>query len=80
MDNVQQSVTAPTDPRDIIREKRLELGLTQEALAHDVGLATAYICRLEKKHAPIGALAAVRLGKYFDIPAEDLCPRLSERR
>lgn len=58
------------------RERRVELGLSQEALAERAGLHRTYISSLEQGHRNIATLNLVRLAHALDVDPGDLTREL----
>lgn len=61
-----------------MRARRLELGLSQEALAHESGLQRAYIGQVETGRRNVGLDNLARLARALDIGLGELLDGLEE--
>ena len=52
-----------------VRQRRRELGLSQEALAHDVGLAVSYLGQIERGQRNTTLSVVERISGRLDVPA-----------
>ncbi len=55
-----------------VRQARLDRGWTQEDLAHETGLATVQVSRIERGVREIRLTTLVRLIDGLDVPADKL--------
>lgn len=55
-----------------MRERRLELGISQEELAHRAGLHRTYVSDLERGNRNIAITNLVRLADALEIPVADI--------
>jgi transcriptional regulator with XRE-family HTH domain len=65
---------------DRVRERRHQLGLSQEGLAHRAGIARAYIGSLESGERNPSLDTVARLASALDIDASDLVRGLQDVR
>lgn len=64
---------APTDVfGQRVRARRIELGLSQEALARKAGLHRTYVGSLERGERNVALINIVRLGKALGVDPGDL--------
>lgn len=70
MADAQQAVTAELGER--IRARRLELGLSQEALAAGAGLHRTYIGSAERGERNVALVNTVRLARALEVDPADL--------
>lgn len=57
---------------EAIRQKRLALGLTQEALAHDAGIDRSYLSSVERGSQNIGLVSAIHVARVLSLKLADL--------
>lgn len=57
-----------------VREKRLEAGLSQDALGKQVNLTQATISAIEEGRTPCRVCNLVKLAEVFDTTLDDLVP------
>jgi transcriptional regulator with XRE-family HTH domain len=57
---------------DAVRARRSELGLSQEALALEVGLHRTYIGGIERGERNVALVNIFRLANTLEMPAADL--------
>lgn len=62
-----------------VRDRRKELGLSQEALAHEVGLHRTYIGGVERGERNVALVNVFRLADTLQLPAADLVAATSDR-
>lgn len=62
-----------------VRQARLDRGWTQEDLAHETGLATVQVSRIERGVREIRLTTLVRLIDGLDVPADKLLSGLLAR-
>lgn len=55
-----------------VRQKRLTLGLSQEALADDAGIDRSYMSSVERGGQNIGLVLAAQIARALDITLADL--------
>jgi transcriptional regulator with XRE-family HTH domain len=55
-----------------VRAARLARGWTQEQLAHETGLASVQISRIERGAREVRLTTLIRLLRALDVPASDL--------
>jgi transcriptional regulator with XRE-family HTH domain len=55
-----------------VRERRLELGLSQEALAHEAGIDRSYMSSVERGGQNIGLVLAAQIAGALDVSLADL--------
>jgi transcriptional regulator with XRE-family HTH domain len=55
-----------------VRERRLELGISQEELAHRAGLHRTYVSDVERGSRNIAITNVVRLADALQVPVADL--------
>lgn len=55
-----------------VQEKREEAGITQEELAHKIGVSRQTIIAIEKGNYTPSVLLAIKLSRYFKISIEDI--------
>lgn len=65
---------------DTVRERRLELGLSQEAVAERAGLHRTYIGSVERGERNVSLANIFRLATALDLAAWDLLRRSELRR
>lgn len=64
---------------DAVRARRTELGLSQEALAHEVGLHRTYIGGIERGERNVGLVNLFRLAGTLDMSASELMSATQQR-
>lgn len=64
---------------DAVRARRTELGLSQEALAHEVGLHRTYIGGVERGERNVGLVNFFRLAETLDMSASELMSATQQR-
>lgn len=57
---------------NVIRDRRRELGLTQDDLADDIGMTNSYIARIEVGERSPGANTLFKIAEVLQIPFEKL--------
>jgi len=57
---------------NIIKQKRLELGITQEQLAEAVDLCADYICKLERGKRIPGLVNFIKILNVLDLSADEV--------
>jgi transcriptional regulator with XRE-family HTH domain len=62
-----------------VRQARLDRGWTQEDLAHETGLATVQVSRIERGVREIRLTTLIRLLDGLDVPADKLLNGLLAR-
>ncbi len=62
-----------------VRDRRKELGLSQEALAHEVGLHRTYIGGVERGERNVALVNVFRLADTLKMPAADLVAATTDR-
>ena len=55
-----------------VQEKRERAGITQEELAHNIGVSRQTIIAIEKGNYTPSVLLAIKLARYFKVPVEDI--------
>lgn len=65
---------------DTVRERRLELGLSQEALAERAGLHRTYIGSVERGERNVSLANIFQLATALDLAAWELLRRSEQRR
>lgn len=55
-----------------VRLKRLTLGLSQEALAHDAGIDRSYMSSVERGGQNLGLVLAAQIARALDVTLADL--------
>jgi len=64
------------DPRTqlgkTVRQRRLSMGLSQEALAEKAGLHWTYIGGIERGERNVGLINIVRIARALEVPAARL--------
>lgn len=55
-----------------VRERRLALGLSQEALAHAAGIDRSYMSSVERGGQNVGLVLAVQIARALDIKLAEL--------
>ena len=72
------------DPLDIfaanLRRLRQERGLSQEGLAHDAGLNTTHVAKIERTEREPGVRTVAKLAKALGVPAAELFEGIGARR
>jgi len=64
---------------EVLRELRLERGLTQEALALDAGTERSHISALERAEKGPSLATILRLAQALGIPAGEILDRVERR-
>lgn len=65
----------PTDWGNIVRDRRVELGLSQAALGEKIGMSRQWIVRFENGHADVATLDHVtRLADALDLEIDVVTP------
>lgn len=62
-----------------LRRLRRELGLTQQAMADDLGISASYVALLERNQRPVTADLLVRLAKGYQLDLAELAAEDSDR-
>lgn len=55
-----------------VREKRLAMGLSQEALAHEAGIDRSYMSSVERGGQNVGLVLAAQIARALGMPLTDL--------
>lgn len=55
-----------------VRQRRLALGLSQEALAHEAGIDRSYMSSIERGGQNVGLVLAAQIAGALDIKLTDL--------
>lgn len=55
-----------------VRRRRLELGISQEALAHDAGIDRSYMGSVERGDQNVGLILAARIASALDVKLAEL--------
>lgn len=55
-----------------IKQRREELGLTQEELANMLRLSVQYVNRIENETRPINVMLAIRIARALNSTVEDI--------
>lgn len=55
-----------------VREKRMALGLSQEALAHEAGIDRSYISSVERGGQNVGLVLAAQIARALEVKLADL--------
>lgn len=75
---------AMPDPLDIfaanLRRLRQERGLSQEGLAHDAGLNTTHVAKIERTEREPGVRTVAKLANALGVPAAELFEGIGARR
>lgn len=75
---------AMPDPLDIfaanLRRLRQERGLSQESLAHDAGLNTTHVAKIERTEREPGVRTVAKLAEALGVPAGELFEGIGARR
>lgn len=61
-----------------LRRLRRELGLTQQAMAEDLGISASYVALLERNQRPLTADLLLRLARGYQLDVADLAAEDSE--
>ena len=61
-----------------LRRLRRELGLTQQAMAEDLGISPSYVALLERNQRPVTADLLLRLARGYDLEITDLASQDSD--
>ncbi|HKX77189.1 MAG TPA: short-chain fatty acyl-CoA regulator family protein [Novosphingobium sp.] len=61
-----------------LRRLRRELGLTQQAMADDLGISPSYVALLERNQRPVTADMLIRLARSYDLPIGEIASEDSE--
>lgn len=64
---------------DSVRARRTELGLSQEALAHEVGLHRTYIGGIERGERNVALVNIFRLAETLEMTAGELISATQQR-
>lgn len=59
---------------DAVRERRLQLGVSQDALAHVAEIDRSYVGRIERGEVNVTLEKAYKLAKALDCDIQDLLP------
>lgn len=65
---------------EIIKQLRINSGMTQKELAEKIGLSESAIQKWEKGKHGIGIAEAIILCKVFNVSFEELCPEINETK
>lgn len=57
---------------EVIRNRRIDLLMTQEALAHSADLHRTYITEVEAGHRNLATLTLLRIAAALDLPLSEL--------
>jgi len=57
---------------EVVRKRRLALGLTQEALAHDAGIDRSYMSSVERGGQNIGLVTAHQVARALNTRLSEL--------
>ncbi len=72
------------DPLDIfaanLRRIRKERGLSQERLAHDAGLNTTHVAKIERSEREPGVRTVAKLADALGVPAAELFAGIGTHR
>jgi transcriptional regulator with XRE-family HTH domain len=63
-----------------LRRLRKERGLSQEGLAHDAGLNTTHVAKIERTEREPGVRTVAKLAKALGVPAAELFEGIGARR
>ena len=63
----------------IIKEKRLQLGLSQREMAKRLGIVNAMLCHWEQGHCVPNLYNICDLADFFGCTIDELCGRTSKR-
>jgi len=55
-----------------VRQRRLALGLSQEALAHDAGIDRSYMSSVERGGQNVGLVLAAQIARALHVTLADL--------
>lgn len=55
-----------------VRERRLALGLSQEALAHEAGIDRSYMGSVERGGQSVGLVLAAQIAQALDVTTAEL--------
>lgn len=55
-----------------VRERRLALGLSQEALAHEAGIDRSYMSSVERGGQSVGRVLAAQIAQALDVTTAEL--------
>ena len=71
------------DPRyekliGMLRERRRELGLTQEEVSRVLRVSRTWVSKIETRERRMDVLELIRLAKLYDLRVEDLVKNLKE--
>jgi transcriptional regulator with XRE-family HTH domain len=55
-----------------VRERRLALGLSQEALAHEAGIDRSYMSSVERGGQNVGLVLAAQIARALDVKLAEL--------
>lgn len=55
-----------------VRERRLALGLSQEALAHEAGIDRSYMSSVERGGQNVGLVLAAQIAQALDVKLAEL--------
>ena len=72
------AVTRPLYLGPRLRRLRRELGLTQQAVAQDLGVSPSYVALLERNQRPVTADLLLRLARGYQLDVADLAAEDSE--
>ncbi len=56
----------------VVRQRRLALGLSQEALAHSAGVDRSYMSSIERGGQNVGLVLAVQIARALEVGLADL--------
>jgi transcriptional regulator with XRE-family HTH domain len=59
---------------DAVRDRRLQLGVSQDALAHAAEIDRSYVGRIERGEVNVTLEKAYKLAKALDCDIQDLLP------
>lgn len=62
-----------------LRRLRRELGLTQQAMAEDLGISASYVALLERNQRPVTADMLLRLARGYQVDVTDLAAEDSDQ-
>lgn len=68
-------VVTPADWGNVVRDRRLAVGLSQDALAAAVGMSRQWVVRFENGHAATATVEHIlRLAEALDLDIEVIAP------
>ncbi len=74
---VRPPATPPVGAR--LRDRRLELGVAQSALARDVGISPSYLNLIEHNRRSIAGALLLRLAQQLNLPPDSISGRMEAR-